>query len=489
VISEYGKKSTTSFPIWTKQSKSAKQRKLIQPIKQMQPIKPKQPIISVKNIGKKYKLGATLGGRNYKTLRDVLTQAAFSPFRKLSAAFRKEPTTGVSHSSPNNPITKSPNNPITKSPNNSNEFWALKDISFDVQQGEVVGIIGANGAGKSTLLKILSEITEPTEGEICIRGRVASLLEVGTGFHPELSGRENVYMNGAILGMSKAEIRSKFDEIVSFAGVEDFVDTPVKRYSSGMRVRLAFAVAAHLEEEILLVDEVLAVGDVAFQKKSLGKMEKITHAGRTILFVSHNMGAIRQLVSRCLLLQDGRIVFDGDSSECISRYLAEETHEMTGHRAFSNRKPTIRKPIVIKTISLRNRKKSDCIGVFELGSSWYLEIGLEAEKENIRFCSSLRIYDDRGVSVYHFVSFDTYPTDFVSKYKTIITVYLPKLKLYPGKYFVDVFIGHSNKGGDEIDKIESAICFEVNQARGLEVSRPLVNSKGIVYEYAQWDIY
>jgi lipopolysaccharide transport system ATP-binding protein len=254
------------------------------------------PIISVRNIGKKYKLGATLGGRNYKTLRDVLTKAAFGPFQKLSAAFRKELFTGGKHSSPNNPITKShnnlttksPNNPITQSPNNpqnSKEFWALKDISFDVQQGEVVGIIGANGAGKSTLLKILSEITEPTEGEVRIRGRIASLLEVGTGFHPELSGRENVYMNGAILGMTKAEIDAKFDEIVAFAEVEKFIDTPVKRYSSGMSVRLAFAVAAYLEPEILLVDEVLAVGDVNFQKKCLGRMSDVgknvgCHCGR-----------------------------------------------------------------------------------------------------------------------------------------------------------------------------------------------------------------
>ncbi len=305
------------------------------------------PIISIKNISKKYKLGATLGGRNYKTLRDVLTQVAFSPFRKLSAVFRKEPFIGGNHSSITNPITQLPNNTLTKSPNNPKEFWALKDISFDVQQGEVVGIIGANGAGKSTLLKILSEITEPTEGEIRIRGRVASLLEVGTGFHPELSGRENVYMNGAILGMTKAEIDAKFDKIVAFSGVEKFIDTPTKRYSSGMQVRLAFAVAAHLEPEILVVDEVLAVGDIAFQKKCLGKMEEVARGGRTVLFVSHNIGAIRSLCDRAIWLDNGQIVKNGATDEVVgdyeenqlkhfdeSSYIVERKHEDVKNKNF-----------------------------------------------------------------------------------------------------------------------------------------------------------
>jgi len=200
-------------------------------------------------------------------------------------------------------------------------FWALKDVSFDIQPGEVVGIIGRNGAGKSTLLKILSRITEPTEGKATINGRVGSLLEVGTGFHPELTGRENVYMNGAILGMKKHEIAAKFDEIVSFAEMEKFIDTPVKRYSSGMYVRLAFAVAAHLETEIILVDEVLAVGDVIFQKKCLGKMKDVAGAGRTVLFVSHNMSAIRNLCSRVLLIDQGRLALDSDADRVITRYL------------------------------------------------------------------------------------------------------------------------------------------------------------------------
>lgn len=274
------------------------------------------PIISVKNIGKKYKLGATL---SYDTLRDQITHG----FKKLIHRNEKtkKPSTGGSHSSTNNPITQSPNDSITKSPNNPKEFWALKDISFDVNQGEVIGIIGRNGAGKSTLLKILSEITEPTEGEIRIKGRVASLLEVGTGFHPELNGRENIYLNGAILGMTKGEIKQKFDEIVAFAEVEKFLDTPVKRYSSGMYVRLAFAVAAHLEPEILLVDEVLAVGDAQFQKRCLTKMDDVAKGGRTVLFVSHNLQAVNSLCNRAILLHQGRKSGIGDVGPIVAQYM------------------------------------------------------------------------------------------------------------------------------------------------------------------------
>lgn len=204
---------------------------------------------------------------------------------------------------------------------NSNYVWALKDINFDVKQGEVLGIIGRNGAGKSTLLKIISKVTAPTKGTIKIRGRIASLLEVGTGFHPELTGRENIFLNGAILGMSKSEIRSKFDEIVAFSGVEKYIDTPVKRYSSGMYVRLAFAVAAHLEPEILIVDEVLAVGDAEFQKKCLGKMKDVSKEGRTVIFVSHNMSAVKSLCNRAILLEKGEVVFMGDTNQSVSKYL------------------------------------------------------------------------------------------------------------------------------------------------------------------------
>ena len=204
------------------------------------------------------------------------------------------------------------------------EMWALRDVSFEVKRGEILGIIGRNGAGKSTLLKILSRVTAPTSGEVRVKGRIASLLEVGTGFHPELTGRENIFLNGAILGMSKAEIRKKFDEIVAFSEVEKYIDTPVKRYSSGMYVRLAFAVAAHLDPEILIVDEVLAVGDASFQKKCLGKMGDVSRAGRTILFVSHNMVAVRSLCTRTLVLRDGKLAFEGATEEAVSAYLSQD---------------------------------------------------------------------------------------------------------------------------------------------------------------------
>ena len=246
-----------------------------------------EAIISVENLGKKYLVGHQSARReSYTALRDVISRNAKGLLRKTRDIMRgRQLVQG----------------------DEIEEFWALKNISFEVKQGQVLGIIGRNGAGKSTLLKILSRITEPSEGRVTLRGRVASLLEVGTGFHPELSGRENIFLNGAILGMTKAEIRKKFDEIVSFAEVEKFLDTPVKRYSTGMYVRLAFAVAAHLEPEILVVDEVLAVGDAEFQKKCLGKMEEVSKGGRTVLFVSHNMAAVAGLCKSCVWLANGQL--------------------------------------------------------------------------------------------------------------------------------------------------------------------------------------
>ncbi len=266
------------------------------------------PIIAVENLGKRYTIGHQ--GNGHRTLRDVLTDAlSLRRFRSVRLDARRT-TDG----------DKTSVVPSSVSGHNE-EFWALRDVSFDVKQGEVVGIIGRNGAGKSTLLKILSRITEPTTGRVKIRGRVASLLEVGTGFHPELTGRENVFLNGAILGMSREEIKRKFDQIVAFAEVEKFLDTPVKRYSSGMYVRLAFAVAAHLEPEILIVDEVLAVGDFEFQRRCLGKMNEVAHGGRTVLFVSHNMTAIEELCQQSILLKLGRIEFSGPTHEVVANYL------------------------------------------------------------------------------------------------------------------------------------------------------------------------
>ncbi len=266
-------------------------------------------IIRVENLGKRYRLGAQSGER-YTALRDVITHKAKSLFR---------PRNGASD------FSVSASQDFSVSRTSKEDFWALRDVSFEVRKGEVLGIIGRNGAGKSTLLKILSRITEPTEGQIRIKGRVASLLEVGTGFHPELTGRENIYLNGAILGMHRHEIKAKFDEIVGFAEVEKFLDTPVKRYSSGMYVRLAFAVAAHLEPEILIIDEVLAVGDSEFQKKFLGKMDEVARGGRTVLFVSHNMSVIQSLCGRGLLLNIGRVELDEKANQCVRAYLQQRT--------------------------------------------------------------------------------------------------------------------------------------------------------------------
>jgi len=265
-----------------------------------------ETVISVRGLGKRYSLGATL---SYDSVRERLAHGAKSIWRCVSGQ-RRERTNAEQREHGDRPVT------------DADEIWALKDVNLDVGRGEVVGIIGPNGAGKSTLLKVLSQITEPTEGEVRIRGRVGSLLEVGTGMHPELTGKENVYLNGSILGMRRAEIEARYEEIVEFAGIKNFMSTPIKRYSSGMRVRLGFAIAAHLEPEILIVDEVLAVGDLNFQKKCLGKMESMAGSGRTVLFVSHSMDAVRLLCSRAVLVDHGQIAHDGDAASVIERYRA-----------------------------------------------------------------------------------------------------------------------------------------------------------------------
>lgn len=258
-----------------------------------------QPAIKIRQLSKQYFIsGAT---EEYQTFQDSIMNAVLNPFRRINGLLKGK---------------------MTAAAELHKEFWALQDISLDIQPGEIVGIVGHNGAGKSTLLKILSRITEPTSGFVEIKGRVGTLLEVGTGFHHELTGRENIYLNGSILGMSRYEINRKFDEIVDFSEVEKFIDTPVKHYSSGMKVRLAFAVAAHLEPEILIVDEVLAVGDVAFQKKCLGKIGSVAKDGRTILLVSHNMLAIQSMCTRGVMLQHGRMFFDGDTNQAASQYLS-----------------------------------------------------------------------------------------------------------------------------------------------------------------------
>jgi lipopolysaccharide transport system ATP-binding protein len=282
-------------------------------------------VIEVEDLGKRYRLGGMPGG--YQTLRDAIASMVVRIGRRTPS----EPAETI---------------------------WALRHISFAVEEGQVLGIIGRNGAGKSTLLKVLSRVTEPTEGQVLIRGRVGSLLEVGTGFHPELTGRENVYLNGAILGMRRTEIDRKFDEIIEFAEVERFVDTPVKRYSSGMYLRLAFAVAAHLEPEILIVDEVLAVGDAEFQRKCLGKMSDVAHEGRTVLFVSHNMSAILRLTERCLVLDRGQIILEGPTAEAVDAYLTAgqvTSGERRWEIADLRTPPEPFRPIALRVLDARGR--------------------------------------------------------------------------------------------------------------------------------------
>lgn len=318
------------------------------------------PVITVENLGKTYQL-SHLGRPRYSSLRDAVAERARRIFR------REKGGDGGSR---------------------TEEFWALKDVSFEVGQGEVVGIIGRNGAGKSTLLKILSRITEPTTGRVSLRGRVASLLEVGTGFHPELTGRDNIFLNGAILGMKKAEIVRRFDEIVAFAEVERFLDTPVKHYSSGMYVRLAFAVAAHLEPEILVVDEVLAVGDAEFQKKCLGKMQDVSRGGRTVLFVSHNMSAIESLSTAGLLLDGGRVRNSGPIDRVIGEYNSS---------LWRGGSPSERLTRLVPTIEL-GRLEIAPTGV-RRGEPVLLTIQLVPQSRTTIREMALLVYSERGVRV------------------------------------------------------------------------------------------
>jgi homopolymeric O-antigen transport system ATP-binding protein len=326
-------------------------------------------VVSVENLSKRYLIGHRTAQRErYTVLRDIISREARNFTRKAVDLMRgRQIVQG----------------------DEVEELWALKDVNFEVRQGEVLGIIGRNGAGKSTLLKILSRITEPTEGRVRIRGRVGSLLEVGTGFHPELTGRENIFLNGAILGMGRAEIARKFDEIVAFAEVEKFVDTPVKRYSSGMYVRLAFAVAAHLETEILIVDEVLAVGDVDFQRKCLGKIGEVAGGGRTVLFVSHNMAAIETLCPRTIHLASGIVLHDGNTKEVAAAYLNERKSSLGGR---GSRAVTVQKHLVLESTRI-------VPSTFRSGAPVEFEFLFRAMKKGqIRECA-VTLYTAKGFRV------------------------------------------------------------------------------------------
>jgi lipopolysaccharide transport system ATP-binding protein len=397
-------------------------------------------VISVENLGKKYIIGHQKQER-YTALRDVIANGA----KGLLKPFQR----GKSQEDPS-----------------SEEFWALKDVSFEIKQGDRVGIIGRNGAGKSTLLKILSRITEPTEGRIRIRGRVASLLEVGTGFHPELTGRENIFLNGAILGMGREEIRRKFDEIVAFAEVEKFLDTPVKRYSSGMYVRLAFAVAAHLEPEILIVDEVLAVGDAQFQKKCLGKMEDVGKDGKTVLLVSHNMGSIQQLCNKSILLDRGFIKAEGKFTDVIEIYLRDSRKsEQKILKRQGNGK------IIFDNFCLKDIH-SEPSNVFFMGDTICLDFSLLFKQVILHPVIAIEIRNCFNESLAHIINHDDdFPVNFREcEKKTSIKVEIPHMFLTPGEYTISLWAGENMS--ITCDGIESCISFEIIQGEKLKRLTP-----------------
>ena len=417
-------------------------------------------IIQIKNLSKRYRIG--IKEEMHDSLIGKVSSFLMSPFNNFRRVQKLSKFKGK----------------------NSGEdiIWALRDISADIKPGEIVGIIGSNGAGKSTLLKILSRIVEPTGGSAIINGRVASLLEIGTGFHKELSGRENIYLNGTILGMKKHEIKDKFEEIVEFSEISKFIDTPVKRYSSGMYVRLAFAVAAHLDPEILIVDEVLAVGDAAFQKKCLGKMSETAQEGRTVLFVSHNMHTIQDLCKRTILLQDGKIVEDGNTHEVVSSYLRPiKEHAIEGESNLQNWPGARKSPGKIRASYLRTLDKDGkTCSVFNI----YDPITFELEIDNIDkngFVVSFLVNDNQGNLVYQVRSQDSpIDTEHVpSSVKVQMTI--PELKVVEKQYTVDIWIGNHH---DYIeDFIESAITFEV-----VNIGHSKLALRSVIHETGRWKL-
>ncbi|MFA6077804.1 MAG: ABC transporter ATP-binding protein [Candidatus Paceibacterota bacterium] len=366
-------------------------------------------IIEVKNLGKKYTINHHRG--SYVALRDILTAIMKSPFKFLKKKAKE--IAGI---------------------DTKEDFWALKDVSFNIEPGEVVGVIGRNGAGKSTLLKILTGITPPTTGEIRMKGKVASLLEVGTGFHPELTGRENIFLNGAILGMTKKEIVEKFDEIVAFAGIDKFLDTPVKYYSSGMYVRLAFSVAAHMEPDILLVDEVLAVGDAEFQKKCLGKMEEVTKkSGRTILFVSHNMAAIQSLCKKCILLEKGTVKMVGETKEVVTHYLNDKSGNTTSiSLTDKNIGNDIAKLLGARMVYKTGEEATFVFSDKEVG----VEMDFEVLQSNQNLVPNIHIFTRAGE--YAFISHSDLDVKLNNTGKHRATAWIPANLLNEGTYIVGI---------------------------------------------------
>lgn len=410
--------------------------------------------ISVKNIGKRYKIGAAETKFRYNMLRDVIVDTVSAPVRLAKAMIGKSDRRM-----------------------NQNFVWALKDVSFDLEEGKVLGIVGRNGAGKSTLLKILSRVTEPTTGTVTVRGRVGSLLEVGTGFHPELTGRENIYMNGAILGMKRYEIDSKFDEIVEFSEVSQFIDTPVKRYSSGMYLRLAFAVAAHLEPEILVVDEVLAVGDAEFQKKCLGKMGDVAQQGRTVLFVSHNMSAILRLTEEAIVLNKGQLIMRGPSQEAVDFYLSSGQSQAGERTWYADEVPPTSQPFTPISLKVKERsgKVVDTVRSTE-------PVTLEFEYKIDSSITGLRVglYISTMRGEYIFTSFDTDAPELYEKFDTrsaghyISRAEIPADMFNEGRYMVGV--NASSFGVRRYFMDENALAFnvDISGAPGTQWGEPRV---------------
>jgi lipopolysaccharide transport system ATP-binding protein len=405
------------------------------------PLRSDETVISVESLGKSYLVGhETAYSRGRRSFREAVVQHVTNFGRKaLEMAHGRQIIQG----------------------DEVELFWALRDVSFDVMRGEVVGIIGRNGAGKSTLLKVLSRITEPTEGRVTIKGRVASLLEVGTGFHPELTGRENIYLNGAILGMSGAEVKAKFDEIVAFAETEKFLDTPVKRYSSGMYVRLAFAVAAHLDPEILVVDEVLAVGDAGFQKKCLGKMGKVSgQDGKTVLLVSHNLAIVQELCSRVILLEGGQLEFFGDPRIAVGKYMAgiesaaRSTQDAITHRnRLPGMSPIIRK---IETLSRDNLAERH----FSQGTPIIISIDYDASYLSVPIAGiGVVIESATGLRVSSMATYFYQEPPFRLPAKAKLSFELSEPRLNPGTYFLSVCVAQHQLA--LLDMIQSAVSIEV----------------------------
>jgi lipopolysaccharide transport system ATP-binding protein len=405
-----------------------------------------ETVIKVENLSKLYHLGEL--HKRTDSFREKVTNS----FRHAFSSFRSAPRS-KRHACPVGPEDRTGAPSALRSSQSDDHLWALRNVSFQVKRGEVLGIIGRNGAGKTTLLKILSRITKPTEGTARIDGRVGSLLEVGTGFHQELTGRENIFLNGAILGMTKAEIKRKFDEIVDFAEIEKFIDTPVKRYSSGMYVRLAFSVAAHLEPENLLIDEVLAVGDAAFQKKCLGKMGDVAKEGRTVLFVSHNMDAILSLCSIVYVIEGGRISEPLSPEEGVRHYLTMSLDQPVFEQS---RFQLVHRPPIIHNLNIRDDDGHENIIPTGQGVRFNIELRDFADINGI--ACSIVITNQRNQRV---VLFDTRyhanlilgPFGFAR-----VSCYVPSLPLIPGTYYVDVILSDRNK---VIEKVEQAAQFEV----------------------------